>query len=100
MVLSWEDHQNRDDDDCNVGQSEDQEHLGYVFVDVTRELPINCLLVVRVDDRCAHLTEHKSADAEAANDDSADEAWRLWEPEPSVVHWDHVSEPIAQAKSD
>ena len=99
-IFAGEDHEERDENYTDTGERQDSQHVRDLIVDRVREFAVNSFDVVRVDNVRADQVEDKGPDSEASNDDARNEAWAIGEPKPAVLHRDHVSQAIANTKSD
>ena len=69
-------------------------------IDRVREFAVNSFDVIWVHNRCADQVEDKRPDSKASNDDARNETWAIGEPEPAMLNRYHVSQAIANTKSD
>ena len=70
-----------------------------VIIDSVREFAVNGRNVIRVDKNSANLAEDQCPNTKASYNDARDQTRVIWEPEPAMVHWNHIRQSIGEPES-
>ena len=70
-----------------------------IIVDCIREFAVHGRNVIRIDKNGANLAEDERSNTETSDDNARDQARAFREPEPAMVHRNHIRQSIGETES-